>query len=458
MVRGQPIRDKRQRTAAARPNLQAGGHWFEPSTAHPRIAYRAYLLLRSEDSCGRVCRGCLGHRWLAGWGGRVRRLGGGRSADVGRRSSRRSSRAFAPARAARRGSGSRRLGCVGRMAFPCVCRDCPPHRRRRRRPGRPHLRLPAEAGRVSRPISTRPPTGSGGRCWTIAARFADGQIAEHGGELIDQGHTEIRQLAQELGLNLDNLLAAELNGTEPFYYFDGAPYSFAEATDDLKADLAAAAQGRLRGRATRPCTTHSTQRGLRARRTCRSPTGSTPTSPAGTSSKLGQLLDVAYNIEYGAETTCRARSTCSTCSATRARDSCGSSASRTRSTTCAAATTRFPARLAAALQGQIKTGYGADRDQAATPTARYPLDLPQRAPARARSRPTRWCWRCRSRSCASVDYWKAGFSPLKMHGDQGAGHGRQLQAARAVHQPPLERRWATTATPTRTPATRTPGR
>jgi hypothetical protein len=34
-----------------------------------------------------------------------------------------------------------------------------------------------------------------------------------GGELIDQGHTTIRQLAQELGLPLDNLLAAEPNGS-----------------------------------------------------------------------------------------------------------------------------------------------------------------------------------------------------------------------------------------------------
>jgi monoamine oxidase len=75
----------------------------------------------------------------------------------------------------------------------------------------------------------------GGRCWTIRGTFADGQVAEHGGELIDQGHTEIRQLAQELGLNLDNLLAAEANGTDDFYYFDGAPYSFAQATADLKA-------------------------------------------------------------------------------------------------------------------------------------------------------------------------------------------------------------------------------
>ncbi len=63
----------------------------------------------------------------------------------------------------------------------------------------------------------------GGRCWTIRGVFAEGQIAEHGGELIDQGHTAIRQLAQGLGLQLDNLLAAEANGTELLGYFDNAP-------------------------------------------------------------------------------------------------------------------------------------------------------------------------------------------------------------------------------------------
>ena len=74
----------------------------------------------------------------------------------------------------------------------------------------------------------------GGRCWTIRGVFADGQIAEHGGELIDQGHTAMRQLAQELGFPLDNLLMAQPGGTEDFFYFDGAPYSFANATSDLK--------------------------------------------------------------------------------------------------------------------------------------------------------------------------------------------------------------------------------
>jgi hypothetical protein len=76
------------------------------------------------------------------------------------------------------------------------------------------------------------PTRVGGRCWTDRTSWG-GQITEHGGELIDQGHTAMRQLAQELGFKLDNLLQAEQNGTEDFYRFDGAPYTYAQATTDL---------------------------------------------------------------------------------------------------------------------------------------------------------------------------------------------------------------------------------
>jgi monoamine oxidase len=140
----------------------------------------------------------------------------------------------------------------------------------------------------------------GGRCWTRRGDFAEGQIAEHGGELIDQGHTQTRQLAQELGLKLDNLLSASVSGTEPFYYFDGEPYSFAEATDDLKQiwqqlhkDLSAASYPTLYNLSTqrgRELDAMSIADWIRAY------------VPGGLKSKLGQLLDVAYNIEYGAET------------------------------------------------------------------------------------------------------------------------------------------------------------
>ena len=139
----------------------------------------------------------------------------------------------------------------------------------------------------------------GGRCWTLRGAFADGQIAEHGGELIDQGHTQVRQLAQALGLNLDNLLAAEVNGTEPLTYFDGAPYTWDEASRDLKAvwqkihaDVSAASYPTLFNL--------STERG-RQLDAMSIVDWINESVPGGTSSKLGQLLDVAYNIEYGAE-------------------------------------------------------------------------------------------------------------------------------------------------------------
>lgn len=140
----------------------------------------------------------------------------------------------------------------------------------------------------------------GGRCWTRRNDFADGQIAEHGGELIDQGHTEIRQLAQELKLPLDNLLAAEPNGTEAFFYFDHARYSYRDATNDLKSiwkklhrDLSDAGYPTLYNK--------STARGRQLDQMS-IVDWINETVPGGTNSRLGQLLDVGYNIEYGAET------------------------------------------------------------------------------------------------------------------------------------------------------------
>jgi len=138
----------------------------------------------------------------------------------------------------------------------------------------------------------------GGRCWT---RHDFGpQIAERGGELIDQSHTAIRQLAQELGLTLDNLLAAEVNGTEPVYYFDRTPYPFAQATDDLKQIYQTL--HRDVSDASYPTLYNSyTQRGYQLDQLSVLD-WINQNVPGGTRSRLGQLLDVAYNIEYGAET------------------------------------------------------------------------------------------------------------------------------------------------------------
>jgi len=139
----------------------------------------------------------------------------------------------------------------------------------------------------------------GGRCWSLNGAFDDGQTVERGGELIDQGHTAIRQLCQELRLDLDNLLAAEPNGSEPFYYFNGAPYTYADAVGDLKsiwkkmkADVQAASY---------PTTYYqSTERGRQLDRMSIID-WLNESVPGGATSRLGRLLDVAYNIEYGEE-------------------------------------------------------------------------------------------------------------------------------------------------------------
>jgi monoamine oxidase len=136
----------------------------------------------------------------------------------------------------------------------------------------------------------------GGRCWTLRGFFADGQIAEHGGELIDQGHAALRQLVSELGLKLDNLLSAE-DGNEQTNWFDGSRYSYDQATADLKTgwqklhkDLSAASY---------PTTFDSfTERGRQLDRMS-IVDWINETFPGGINSRIGQLLDVAYNIEYG---------------------------------------------------------------------------------------------------------------------------------------------------------------
>jgi monoamine oxidase len=45
----------------------------------------------------------------------------------------------------------------------------------------------------------------GGRMLSLTNHFADGQVCELGGELIDTGHVRIRALAAELGIALDDL-------------------------------------------------------------------------------------------------------------------------------------------------------------------------------------------------------------------------------------------------------------
>jgi monoamine oxidase len=139
----------------------------------------------------------------------------------------------------------------------------------------------------------------GGRCSTDTTTFAP-LIAEHGGELIDQGHTAVRQLAQELGLKLDNLLQAQPNGTEDFFWVDGEKYEYSQLVDDLNGiyqqmhrDVSAASYPTLWNL--------STQRGRELDHMSIIQWLDETVPNGGSKSNLGRVLDIAYNIEYGAE-------------------------------------------------------------------------------------------------------------------------------------------------------------
>jgi monoamine oxidase len=77
-------------------------------------------------------------------------------------------------------------------------------------------------------------TRIGGRCYSARGVFGEGQVAEHGGEFIDTGHTDIRAVARDLGLVLDDVLEATPKNTRPFTTIGGKPYSVADMTRQMQ--------------------------------------------------------------------------------------------------------------------------------------------------------------------------------------------------------------------------------
>lgn len=64
-------------------------------------------------------------------------------------------------------------------------------------------------------------TRIGGRILSLRKHFADGQVAELGGELIDSGHRHLRSLAAELGLALDDLEQDQPELARTLWFFEG---------------------------------------------------------------------------------------------------------------------------------------------------------------------------------------------------------------------------------------------
>lgn len=139
---------------------------------------------------------------------------------------------------------------------------------------------------------------TGGRCFTLRGAFEANQRVERGAELIDSDHTEIRNLARELGLKLDNLLKAEKRGTSPSHYFHGQPYPYPDAERDFRAFVPKLAADM---HAAGPETSYkvSTARG-RELDNMSLQDWIDQNVPGGGQSPLGLLLDIGFTTEYGA--------------------------------------------------------------------------------------------------------------------------------------------------------------
>ncbi len=74
----------------------------------------------------------------------------------------------------------------------------------------------------------------GGRMFSLRDFFADGQVCELGGELIDTNHAHIRALAAELELPLDDLSQEAPDVATDFWYFGGARRTEIELVDGFR--------------------------------------------------------------------------------------------------------------------------------------------------------------------------------------------------------------------------------
>ncbi|MEU7604518.1 NAD(P)/FAD-dependent oxidoreductase [Streptomyces sp. NPDC040724] len=143
------------------------------------------------------------------------------------------------------------------------------------------------------------PSRVGGRMWTQRGHWAYGQTSEIGGELIDTSHKKILALCRRFDLPTEDFLGGGPNGAEEVLWFNGEYYSRAQADEDFKAvyqalhrDLSDA--GEVSWNSSTPAGTALDNMTLYEWIESR--------IPGGHGSQLGRFIDVAYNVEYGADT------------------------------------------------------------------------------------------------------------------------------------------------------------
>lgn len=140
----------------------------------------------------------------------------------------------------------------------------------------------------------------GGRMHSDTTTWANGQITEHCGELIETSHETILALAKRFQIPIIDLAAAEPPRATETYYLFGRYYSPVQANNDfspvyqaVRKDLNAARYPTLYNRSTPAASAldhTSVYEWIESR------------VPGGHRSNMGQLLDLAYNLEFGGET------------------------------------------------------------------------------------------------------------------------------------------------------------
>src|SRR3569623_1114047 len=140
----------------------------------------------------------------------------------------------------------------------------------------------------------------GGRMFSNTSYWAANQVSEWCGELIDTGHHTIRNLAARYSLTLDDLHAAEPNGSTETYFFGNQYYPYAQAGADFR-DIQDILAADVKGAGYPTLYNSSTPDGQELDQLSIYDWIETRV-PGGHSSPFGQLLDVAYAIEYGADT------------------------------------------------------------------------------------------------------------------------------------------------------------
>ena len=141
----------------------------------------------------------------------------------------------------------------------------------------------------------------GGRMHSDTTSWLNGQTSEHCGELIDTKHKTIQNLAARFDIPKVDLISAEPVGSTDTDYFFGGYYTTTQQNVDfnpvwsaVKKDLLSAPFPTLYNTSTpagQALDNLSLYNWIETR------------VPGGHASRMGQLLDVAYNIEYGNVTT-----------------------------------------------------------------------------------------------------------------------------------------------------------